>query len=551
VKRGDDVTFSYTLRQSARQGEQTLTQGTQQLTFTLWVRHGSRPDSVPVSGAFSDSAAADIPLPVTPTVGDTIQIVGSGTATLTGLDGRSSQLQVWNQGRTRIVDRRGSVLLSVRLRGNARDANGFRVRVSGRTLWVHGGESLEIAGLSAGEVTIAVDDVASHCRAPYPVQVVHVEEGATTPAEIVVECYGDLLYGQWYGPHDDELHYMDAEGRTSVLTPPMEGGQWTPTWAPDGASVLFERVVARDHDLYVVDPAGTLTALATRAGRLETYPQWSPDGAWISYVLFDTGGGFFSSAEIRLVRPNGSEDHSLYGGTGIDLSPVWAPDGSWIAFGCWTPTHGICFVRPDGSELFRAPIDTPSPQHLSWSPDGSKLAFEEMTDRQHVKILEVDGWTATTVVPDVTSFGLSHWSPDGARLAVSTKEDGIFRLRIVGAGGVDTMAEALLSDVRWSDASWSPDGLKIPWADREPREMRLVDVASLESHVVLERSTHVIHARWRPRAAGWRGPPTVSRMPIPQADEALLPDRDARSTSACRPFVTHDERGVPRVSCVP
>ena len=99
----------------------------------------------------------------------------------------------------------------------------------------------------------------------------------------------------------------------------------------------------------VRDLAGGVDHPLGLEGRL---PRWSPSGEWIAY-LRSPG---FGAATIRLVRPDGSEDHQLlldgraYGLSGLD----WSPDGAWL------------IAQGDGLlELIDASSGAPLP--LGWS----------------------------------------------------------------------------------------------------------------------------------------------------------------------------------------
>ncbi len=74
--------------------------------------------------------------------------------------------------------------------------------------------------------------------------------------------------------------------------------------------------------------------------RLRNSVRISPDGEWLVYVEYTadrnndglTNEGDVESAEIGLMRLDGSEAHLLTSNEAIDIAPSWAPDGKHILF---------------------------------------------------------------------------------------------------------------------------------------------------------------------------------------------------------------------------
>jgi hypothetical protein len=93
------------------------------------------------------------------------------------------------------------------------------------------------------------------------------------------------------------------------------------SWSPDRKSLAMDSAIVS-----VVD-----NGLADRRVYGERhFPAWSPSGEWIAYI--DA-----SEQQIRLVRPDGTEDHllkdvknHLFGHRHFALSPVWSPDSTKI-----------------------------------------------------------------------------------------------------------------------------------------------------------------------------------------------------------------------------
>jgi dipeptidyl aminopeptidase/acylaminoacyl peptidase len=444
----------------------------------------------------------------------------------------------------------GALRLFAIITGNGSIHEGLSASVLGteHRFAVH--DTLRLEGLPPGELTIRIGGVPTHCTTQAESILVHVESGRVTNVELAAECYGEILFREWYGPFRSQLFFMDRYGVPRKLTPQMPGGQWSPKWSPDGTRVLFEKHSEDDVDLYVAHLDGELRPIAVRSGDQESGGTWSPDGEWVAYVLVQ-GMGQFRRSDLRLVRADGSEDHSILDDGGIALSPAWSPDGSYIAFGCWRGEHGICYVTPEGTLLGSAPAAVESPQHLSWSPDGSRIAFMDFFEgRQGIRILSVVGGEAVRVMaPEPVTYGTPRWSPDGSRLAVSTARDGEYGLSLVDADG--TNPRAIASHGVRSSGAWSPDGTMFSLV-LSPWSVNIRGTSTSSDRVLITRSAELIAGPWRPArpsamqgitaasrhadtpavrpAAGWTGtesPIRTAHLNRPEGTETVLCDGPA------------------------
>lgn len=161
-----------------------------------------------------------------------------------------------------------------------------------------------------------------------------------------------------------DLWLMDANGgsprRVPLGTPPTSGyGEMD--WAPTGDQLVASAVWRTGtttfiHRLLVVDTAGRDTAWITPLVSEARQPAWSPTGEWIAYVRAPG-----PQAEVRLVRPDGSDDHLL---TRNGFYPTWSPNGQRVAFTQW---------RPDEAAVWSVDLTGGDPKQLSW-PSGPPSA---------------------------------------------------------------------------------------------------------------------------------------------------------------------------------
>lgn len=255
-------------------------------------------------------------------------------------------------------------------------------------------------------------------------------------------------------------------------------GGGSPSGAPTGSTIVFERGPVHLSRLFAISPDGThqqlIRATSDRA-------RLSPDGS----RFMDTEGSLTHHSRTVIFNADGSgvkvqptPDPAF----GFGISGAWSPDGTHVVsdtFGCHTPqcnrqslSWGMFSRRSsDGLDLLRVTdpgknYDRPFPG--SYSPDGSKILFvrtQPPGSREDVPmnlfVVNPDGTGLLQLNPDGATVVLSDypasWSPDGRKVAFASFTSKGSAVFLVDADGSE-----LHRITPWAQggqsADWSPDG---------------------------------------------------------------------------------------------
>ena len=211
-------------------------------------------------------------------------------------------------------------------------------------------------------------------------------------------------------------------------------------------------------------------ALTTRGIR-QTNPRFSPDGTWIAYA----SSSLTRYPQIRLVRPDGSDDHALVdrnGGSGLS----WTPDGKSLVYD-EMEVHRTYYRFFD---LRRVDVATGRVSRLTRglrardpdvSPDGRSVVFvRKMGDRSELHLVGLDGSgpRALTVSAPQTEWGDPRFSPDGTKVVASRWTQGGWldiALVDVASGASTELTHDRAKDV---EPSFTPDGQAVVFrSDRD------------------------------------------------------------------------------------
>lgn len=128
----------------------------------------------------------------------------------------------------------------------------------------------------------------------------------------------------------------------------------SPSWSPDGKSMVFVSDRAGHPDLYILQPESEKIRRLTFEGSYNADPQWSPRGDGIVYVS-RVGGSF----QVCRIRPDGTDRRQLTEGAGDHLKPSWSPDGRLIVYSS---------DREGSSDLYLMRADGTGAKRITWGP---------------------------------------------------------------------------------------------------------------------------------------------------------------------------------------
>ncbi|WDI32356.1 hypothetical protein PUV54_04010 [Hyphococcus flavus] len=130
-----------------------------------------------------------------------------------------------------------------------------------------------------------------------------------------------------------DIWVMDADGANQRPIIELPGWDTYPSFSPDGAQLLWRRVLEegeRNSEIFIADADGADMRNISGHPAFDGYPDFSPDGAWIVFASNRDGGVF----RLYAMRPDGSYVTRLTDPAegAADVRPAWSPDGRTIIF---------------------------------------------------------------------------------------------------------------------------------------------------------------------------------------------------------------------------
>ncbi len=269
------------------------------------------------------------------------------------------------------------------------------------------------------------------------------------------------------------LWILDAATHKATALTSGNGGDFRPSWSPDGAWIAFSSDRDSDFpaagarwerlhlvDLYLIHPDGTGLKRISQHGGFCGSPKWTADSkAVITYCMSaqDTLTYRFGSQdgenEIRTIDIASGATVAVAAGKGVKLLPTILPSGEIAYLRRDKTASGVFYGSgkpgPKGGDL-RTP---------SWSPDGSQLVYSRVVTKHTPE--PVKEWSRNAKFDLYSTAWLPAYDLSGEHLAVTRMSaDGeTTSLFVVDEG---KPARSILEQKGLILApSWSPDGKQI------------------------------------------------------------------------------------------
>jgi TolB protein len=230
---------------------------------------------------------------------------------------------------------------------------------------------------------------------------------------------------------DGRVWQVDSDGANATAVT-AAGSAMSPVWNPAGSHFAYMTMGATGQQIVIREIGGATRILPTRSG-LNMTPTFGPDGNTIVYAH-----GAESGTDLYATNAFGNEPaRRITVGRGSDnTQPTFSPDGRRIAFTSGRSGHPEVYISDAdgtnaelltpynfGDQSYRANPD--------WSPDGRLIAFEALIGGR-MQIMTIG--LRDRVIKRHTSEGVNEqpsWAPDARHVVFTSNRGGTKQLWVL------------------------------------------------------------------------------------------------------------------------
>jgi TolB protein len=184
-----------------------------------------------------------------------------------------------------------------------------------------------------------------------------------------------------YETRNPEIYAYDTVTRTKKRLTNAPGLDSGGNYAPNGRIVAYTSSRGDDTDIFSMTSQGAERKVLIEGSGLDVDPRFSPDGKWIAFVSGRFGNPhiFVGSLEWSGDTPRVTGDKRLTYAGWYNATPAWTPESDKIAFGGYDKDidrWDIFLMNPDGSKLERLTLKSGDSESPSFSPNGQLIVFQ-------------------------------------------------------------------------------------------------------------------------------------------------------------------------------